>query len=627
MEASDALATVGIGLLLSLSPTVASATPLDSKFHPESGLAASITVSAATEEPSASSRYTRLAQRMASPRLGSEAYDDQIRSMLSGEAIAPEGDVAAIASEAAPPIDIPVTEAIAPPESQPSVELSQQSTTPSTGVEGTPGSVIGPDTDQLLNLPPTTTDFLPEVETFVEDLEQYPIGEEVGFPDYIEPNPNPLYLPNFPEEVDLEGIQPITLQQAIALAERNNPELQSNRLELSQRRAELAEQRADLLPDVSLRSSLSASEGTQQEITNPFTGETTEQGNDVDVLFGADIRIDYNIFTSGLREAQINAAEEALRIQELQLESQAEQLRLQVTLDYYDLQQADEQLRIRRDALNQALQNLRDAQALERAGVGTRFDVLQAEVDVANRQQELVRSLSDQQVARRQLAQRISVDQDINLAAADPVAVTGDWDLTLPESIVLAYDNRSELEQQLVQRELAASRRRAAISQYGPQVGAFAQYEVQDVLSEEDTGLEDDWTIGLQLNWRLFDGGEARAQARQQEIAAQIAEANFSEARDQIRFEVEQAYFNLRANQTNISTAQLNVERAQESLRLARLRFQAGVGTQSDVLRAQTELTQAEFNLVEAVLGYNQSLARLRRAVSNWPNNNLGDRP
>jgi len=684
MEASDAFATVGIGLLLSLSPTLASAAPLDSKFQPDGNLAASVTVSFPSEDPRESSPYPALSRRIASPRPGSEAYNEQIRAMLYGdgpsaaleagaeaiaapeesepalEAIAPAGTEAppevesleaedgepvptevevsanspeavegsvreqvftapeaedAIAEATLPPEEarpIPLTEAIAPPEIQPPDQVSQQPIP----IPATPPA----------NLPTTSTDFLPEVESFVENLEQYPVGAEVEFPDYLEPSPNPLYRPTFPEEVELEGIQPITLQQAIALAERNNPELETVRLQLRQRRAELQEQRAELLPDLTLGSSLTASEGEQQEVTD-FFGNSREVGDDVDVIFGGNVRIDYDIYTSGRRSALIDAAEQSLRIQELQVESQAEQLRLDVSEDYFDLQRADEQLRIRRDALNQALQNLRDAQALERAGVGTRFDVLQAEVDVANRQQELVRSLSDQLVARRQLAEQLNLDQNITLAAADPVAVNGDWELALDESIVLAYRNRAELQQQLLQREVNANQRRAAVAQYGPQVSAFTQYAVQDVLSNDDTGLTDDWTLGLQLDWRLFDGGAARAQARQQEIGVEIAEANFEDARNTIRFQVEQAFYNLQANETNIATAQLNVERARESLRLARLRFQAGVGTQSDVLRAQTELTQAEFNLVEAILGYNEALAQLRRSVSNQPSNDLSDRP
>jgi Outer membrane protein len=83
----------------------------------------------------------------------------------------------------------------------------------------------------------------------------------------------------------------------------------------------------------------------------------------------------------------------------------------------------------------------------------------------------------------------------------------------------------------------------------------------------------------------------------------------------------------LNANAENIQTASFALEQAQESLRLARLRFQAGVGTQSDVITQQTELTRARGNRLRAILDYNRALASLQRAVSNLPDNNLFDLP
>jgi outer membrane protein TolC len=83
----------------------------------------------------------------------------------------------------------------------------------------------------------------------------------------------------------------------------------------------------------------------------------------------------------------------------------------------------------------------------------------------------------------------------------------------------------------------------------------------------------------------------------------------------------------LQANKDNIDTARLAVTQAEESLRLARLRFQAGVGTQTDVINAQSALTQARGNLLTAIIEYNRSLAALRRAVSNYPDNRLFDTP
>ena len=129
-------------------------------------------------------------------------------------------------------------------------------------------------------------------------------------------------------------------------------------------------------------------------------------------------------------------------------------------------------------------------------------------------------------------------------------------------------------------------------------------------------GLQDGYRVGALLQWDFFDGGTARARARQEENDILNSQTGFANQRNQVRIEVEEAYFFLQSNKENITTAEKAVELAEESLRLARLRFQAGVGTQTDVINSQTELTTARGNRLDAIILYNQSLNQLYRAIN-----------
>lgn len=443
-------------------------------------------------------------------------------------------------------------------------------------------------------------------------------------PSYLDPSSNPLQFPTRPEEVQVVGTQPITLQQAVELAVRNNPDLQQNRLQVEQARAQLQEAQAANLPTLELTANLT---NTGQDVTtSSFLGVGGGTSFQTSTSFSGGLQASYSLFTAGARPAAIRAAEGTLKFRQLQVEIATEDLVLQTIRNYYDLQQADEQVRIFRDALTQAEQSLRDAQALERAGVGTRFDVLQSQVDVANARQDLTNQLSRQEIARRQLAQTLSLSQSMSVAAAQPVEVAGTWNLSLEDSIVLALKNRAELEQQLVQREISEQNRRRVLAAIRPQVNVTAAYTFSDNFDSTD-GINNSYRLVLGASWLLFDGGQARAQARQQESNIAIAENQFASLRDQIRFQVEQFYSQLQANFENIQTTSLAVQQAQEALRLARLRFQAGVGTQTDVLRQQTALTQAEVNRLQAILDYNRALASIQRAVSNLPQGYLNASP
>jgi outer membrane protein TolC len=310
----------------------------------------------------------------------------------------------------------------------------------------------------------------------------------------------------------------------------------------------------------------------------------------------------------------------------LEVERLTEQLRLDVSNDYYDAQEADEQVRINRAAVDNSQASLRDAQALERAGLGTRFDVLQAQVQLANDTQELTQSFSQQRIARRQLAQRLSLGSSADVSPADPVAVAARWNRSLEESTLLAFQNRAELGQQLAQRNISEQNRRIALADLGPQVSIVASYNAQNIFQDNSgnaftggafTGFIDNFAIGPRVTLNIFEGGAARARAAQEEANIRIAETNFANTRNQVRFAVEQAFFNLDSSFRNIQTASVAVDQARESLRLARLRFQAGVGIQSDVLDAVAALTQAQGNRVTAILGYNRALVSLQREISN----------
>lgn len=448
----------------------------------------------------------------------------------------------------------------------------------------------------------------------------------------LNPNSNPLSLPTQASEVEVNIQQPITLQQATELALKNNREIQEARIEVERSSVILREAKAELLPTFDLGSGLNYTD-------DAFLDSTAEQSIDdgVDELqadnsetnrfeFNTDLTLSYDIYDGGFRRANISSAEKELRSDELNLEVVVEQARFETARDYYSLQNNDAQVEIERAAVADATQTLRDAQLLEKGGLGTNFEVLQAEVELAQARQRLTTAVAEQNIARRQLAATLSISHDSDLVTADAIEEAGTWSLSLPETIVQAFKNRAELEQFFLEREIGEEQRKIALSQIKPTVSASASYGINDDF-EDDFDISDEYSVGLNLAWRLFDGGAARAGARQADKDVAIAETQFANQRNQIRFAVEQAYFGLESNQENIDTATQEVELAEESLRLARLRFTAGVGTQTDVIDAQTELTTARGNLLASIIDYNQSYVDLKRQVSNIPDGSLQDPP
>ena len=450
-------------------------------------------------------------------------------------------------------------------------------------------------------------------------------------PNQLNSSGNPLIFPTNPQEVDTTIRQPITLNQAIELALRNNKDFQAARISLEKSQANVTSARSALFPSLSTEFDFSRDNSSSTELQNALTTQNAEnspipiepnlQPESTTNAFGT-VQLIYNIFSGGERSAQIAKAEKQLRSSELQVEVVSEQTRFDATDRYYALQGTDAQVAIAQASVEDASQSLRDARLLEQAGLGTRFDVLRAEGDLATANEALTRAISDQRAARRKLVQILGVGQKVELTAADPISEAGDWTIPLENSIVQAYKNRAELEQQLLQVDIYEQDRFIALSGIQPKVDFLANYSYQNNFNNS-VGLVDGYSFAARVRWTFFDGGRAFAEARKADRDMDLAQTQFGKQRDQIRYDVEESYFTLTSTKENISSTRTNVTRFEEALRLARLRFQAGVGTQTDVINAQRDLANARGRYLQAIIGYNQALNQLQRAVSNLPDNKL----
>jgi outer membrane protein TolC len=418
---------------------------------------------------------------------------------------------------------------------------------------------------------------------------------------------NELILPNTSGQVQITGKQSIAVQQAIDIAFRNNRQIQAARLTVDRSQGGIRDAQAAQALQVTLTGSL------KNQGSSLIIG-TQSPGNSTSTDAKGQLEATYNIFSAGRNQSSVRAAEEQVRFDKLDLLRVEQLIRSQVLTAYYDLQAADSAVIINRAAVTDATRSLSDAQLQERAGIGTKFDVLRTQVQLATANQDLTNSRGQQQTARKKIAQILVVDNNTEFTAADTVRETGAWSYSLEDSIVIAFKNRPEAKQQLVLRNVSEQRQIVAAAADLPQVDLVASYGLGKSISS-NTPAQDNYSLGAQLRWNFGDGGAAGARSSQEKVNQEISENQFTTTRNQIRFEVEQAYSSLGSSRTNIGTATQALKQAEESLKLARLRFQAGVGTQTDVIQAQTELARARGNRITAILNYNRALASLRTAT------------
>jgi OMF family outer membrane factor len=433
--------------------------------------------------------------------------------------------------------------------------------------------------------------------------------------------PPSLGLPVKPSQVRIQELRPISMRQAENLAEVNNPSLKVVASQVEQAQSNLRAQIALWYPRLSLGSSaLPSYQGGESSTANRNTplSRTTASIWQMNATLEASWRL-----IDPSRTPTIAAARDQFEKAKNQYLIALRDLRLQVAQTYLDLQQADDGVRIGQESVRASLVSLRDAKARFQAGVATKLEVLQAETQLARDQQVLTGFLSSQSISRRVLASQLDLPQTITPTASDPSLVLGVWRPSLQESIVAAYAFREELNQALLDISIANSDANSQLAQSQPflsivnslTAGRFNGYQGQ-ALGQDLSGRygwNTDNTIRLDFSWQLFDGGAANARYRQNKQLAQENVFRFADRRDSIRRDVEESFYELEKNNRNITTTAQEVLSARESLRLARLRFQAGVTTQREVVDTQRDLTQAEVRYSSAISDYNKRLVELQR--------------
>ena len=435
-------------------------------------------------------------------------------------------------------------------------------------------------------------------------------------------SPPSLVLPSQPDQVRIRELRPLTLAEVEQLAEVNNPQLKAVALEVQQAKSSLRAAISSWYPTLNLTAN-----GLPQYLSRQDQQFDQKQQTQGQVQFTeedtANFRAQLNWkLIDPARVPQISAARDRFERSRDAYLIALRNLRLEAAKAYYNLQRSDSQVNVGKESVAASLLSLRYARARFQAGVANKLAVFEAETQLARNQSQLIETLSLQSKARRSLAKIINLPQDITPTAASPSVIVGSWKPSLQESIVAAYAFREELDQFILDISINNSSANAALAAVQPVLSLYNTFNTQrnDTQVYQDPSTDRDlygWNmnnaVGLSATWNIFDGGRARADYRRKKQAAEASAYEFANQRGVIRLQVEQSFYDLRANQQTIFTSTREVLSARESLRLSRLRFAAGVTSQREVVDAQRDLTRAQFQYVDAISLYNITIAELRR--------------
>jgi outer membrane protein TolC len=427
-----------------------------------------------------------------------------------------------------------------------------------------------------------------------------------------EPLPAPPGMRPFPTPLELVGRE-LTLEEAVNIGMENAPKIVARLGDYVASQQRVNQALAPLLPQLTA----SGSYGRARVISS-ISGAATHGD------FGAaSVTASQLLWDFGRTWAAKDVAKSTAEAFKEVLEAQKLDIAQLVKTQYYTLLLSKRLVEVNVTALERAEVNLRSAQGFFQVGTQPKSFVTRAEVDVANGRVNVIRAQNAVSLARVALNTAMGIAVNAPTEVRDVLAYE-QFPMNREALVAEAIRNRPEYRQVKAQAEAAEASVRQTFRDFFPNLFGSGTYGVTGVTgapafgSRSTSGFTDsgnEWTVGLSLNWSIFDGGAKVARYKEAKANLEAAQARVRDTELQVWQSVEQSYLNLGEAEERIGAAHKAVESAEENYQLARGRFDAGVANIIELTDAQLALTQAQSTEAQALSDYRIAIANLERAL------------
>lgn len=418
--------------------------------------------------------------------------------------------------------------------------------------------------------------------------------------------------------------EPLSLQQAVAIALEHNPQHKAAMAETHAAKADVKEAQSFFFPRITFSEAATRSNdpvyvfGTRLRQSR-FTAADfalNRLNNPTPISnFATRFGGQWNIFDSFSTTFNARKARELKAASAERLARADQVIAFRVIQSYYGVLFAQRQAELAEHAASTAQAVVDQSRSRFEAGTTVESDYLSAQVDLASRQQELVRARNSVSIAIAELemAMGIAVDHKYQLTyQLEERALPG---ITLAGSEELALKQRSDLKEMAATVRASDAGLQAARSSFGPRINVFAASELDNV-SPFANG-SNNWTAGAELQFDLFSGGQKTATVSRDRAGLDRMQALKQAAQDGIRLEVRRAYYDYDTARQMVAVTKASIAQAEEGLRIVGNRYQAGMTTITDLLHAEDAARTARTNYWQAVHQYLVSYASLELATGS----------
>ena len=409
-----------------------------------------------------------------------------------------------------------------------------------------------------------------------------------------------------PPELPLE----FNLQEAVSLALAHSPRLKRSEEMVIQQDHRIREIKATRRPHLNASGGYTQYDEDRLQSFGDF-------GDVDDARWDANLEASITVFSGGRQRNAVQGELSRYAASESSFKSSREDLLASIHKTYYDAELAQQTIAVREEAIAVLSEQLAFSGNRLKADVGERFDVLQAEVALSSARPPLIRAQNDYRRhldrLRRLLGMQYPAGKDANdirlRAAPEPTTPALDIEAAAQRAVA----QRAELAQLDALIRAAHYDLKVLRLEQAPTVDLFAGYGIENDQFGGDN--IEGWTGGLRMNWDLWNGGLTGSRSRQTLSRIRQLEHEKREIELQVSGEVRSAFYAYEEAVSILKSTTESFAQAEEALRLARNRFEAGNGTQLDILESQYQLTRSKLESSRARNTLQRALVEIKRAT------------
>ena len=397
------------------------------------------------------------------------------------------------------------------------------------------------------------------------------------------------------------GAQPLSLRDAVKTALERHPSLEAARAHTEAARTRVKQTEAARLPQLGYTEAFQTGNGPVYAFSTLLAQRRfTAADFAIDSLnhpgfinnFQSQVGASQTLWDAGAATYRIRAAQ--LGVSMTEEEHRALRLRraADVARAYLGVVLAAEGVKVATAAMDSARADLARAEAVRDVGRSTEADVLAVKVHLATMREQEIRRRSEERVARVVLNEAMGLPLDEGHTLSTSLA-------EVRSAVHQSTVSRPEIRQAELNRQIAQIQVSVARAALYPQVKLRGVFEADRGRFVTRVGAN--WWMGASLEWNLFDGGANRNRLSETSHLASAAKAKERQVASAVDVEVRRARAALDSATERLAVASEAIAQAEESLRILKNRYEAGLAAVSDLLRHESALAEVRMRRLVAI--------------------------